>query len=114
MEIIDEKISLLFRYFNSEWELKQLDKLPCWTPDYNSNIVKTATKTYKDLFKKDIQIQAVHAGCECGEFKQYYPDLEMITIGPTIKDVHSPDEHLKIDSVNTIWNFLIEILKDLS
>ncbi|MFX0000725.1 MAG: beta-Ala-His dipeptidase [Candidatus Hermodarchaeota archaeon] len=114
LEIIDEKICLLFKYFNSDWEVMQLDKLPCWTPDYNSNIVKTATKTYREIFNKDIQAQAVHAGCECSEFKRYYPDIEMIAIGPTIKDVHSPSERLKISSVNNIWNFLIELIKNLS
>jgi dipeptidase D len=114
LEIIDEKISLLFRYFNSEWEIKQLDKLPCWTPDYNSNIVKIATNTYRDIFNKDVQIQAVHAGCECSEFKRYYPDIEMLAIGPTIKDVHSPSERLNVNSVNNIWNFLIKFIKNLN
>ena len=114
LEIIDEKIDLLFRYFDLDPEMIQLDKFSCWSPDYNSNIVKIANKTYKELYNKDIEIQAIHAGCECCVFKQYYPDMEMIAIGPTIENAHSPSERLKISSVNTIWNFLIVLIKNLS
>ncbi len=113
LENIDEKIRLLFKYFNLDQEMTQLYKGSCWTPDYNSNFVKLAKKTYKELYNKDIEIHAIHGGCECGEFKQYFPDMEMIAIGPTIEDVHSPSERLKISSVDRIWRFLIALITNL-
>ncbi len=114
LEIIDEKIKLLFRYIDLDSEMIQLAKSPCWTPDYDSNLIIFAKNTFIELYNKDIEILAVHAGCECGEFRQYYLDMEMIAIGATIENVHTPNERLKISSVERIWKFLIALIKNIS
>ncbi|MFX0147290.1 MAG: beta-Ala-His dipeptidase [Candidatus Hodarchaeota archaeon] len=86
---------------------------PSWPPNFNSKISKLAAETYRELFKSDVIIKAIHAGLECAYFKHHFPNVEIISIGPTIIDVHSPDERLKIKSAEKIWNFLISLLKKL-
>lgn len=86
---------------------------PGWTPNTNSNILKIAQETYKRLFHKDAAIKAIHAGLECGLFLEKYPHLDMISFGPTMRDVHSPNERLKIDTVDLWWKHLLEILKSI-
>jgi dipeptidase D len=86
---------------------------PSWPPNFNSRISKLATETYKELFNSDVIIKAIHAGLECAYFKHHFPNVEIISIGPTIIDGHSPDERLKIKSAEKIWNFLISLLKKL-
>jgi dipeptidase D len=66
---------------------------------------------YKQLFKEEPDVKAIHAGLECGLFLQKYPDLDMISFGPTIKGAHTPDERIRIDTVDKFWLFLLEMLK---
>lgn len=89
------------------------DGYPGWTPNPNTKILQTAKKSYQNLFGTEPKITAIHAGLECGLFLSKYPDLEMISFGPTLKDVHSPDEKLNIPSVQKFWDFLTEILKNI-
>jgi dipeptidase D len=84
---------------------------PGWNPNPDSNILKITAKAYKDLFGNKPLIKAIHAGLECGLFLEKYPELDMVSFGPTIKGVHSPDERLNIDSVMKFWKLLIEVLK---
>jgi dipeptidase D len=86
---------------------------PSWPPNFNSKISKLSKKIYKELFDNEVIIQAIHAGLECAYFNYHYSNMEIISIGPDIIDVHSPDERLKINSVEKIWNFLIALLKKL-
>ena len=84
---------------------------PGWNPNPNSNILKVAKGIYKDLFKENARVVACHAGLECGILGQNYPDVDMISFGPTIVAPHSPDERVSISSVQKFWKFLLEILK---
>jgi dipeptidase D len=84
---------------------------PGWKPDPSSEILKISEEVYRRLFKKKPQIKAIHAGLECGLFLQKYPDLDMISFGPTIKGAHTPEERLRIDTVEKFWIFLLEMLK---
>ncbi len=86
------------------------DGYPGWSPNPDSEIVKISEKTYPDLFGKKPVIRAIHAGLECGLFLEKYPELDMISFGPTIKGAHSPDERLEIDSTRKFWDFLLEML----
>lgn len=86
---------------------------PGWTPDTDSNILKIAQETYKKLFHKDAAIKAIHAGLECGLFLEKYPHLDMISFGPTLRDVHSPNERIEIQTVELWWKHLLEILKSI-
>ena len=89
------------------------DGYPGWAPNPNSKILKVAQETYRRLFNKDAQIMAIHAGLECGLFLEKYPQLDMISFGPTLRDVHSPNERIQIDTVGLWWNHLLELLKNI-
>lgn len=83
-----------------------------WKPNMDSAILKTMKETYKKLYGKDAEIKAIHAGLECGILSEPYPSWDMISIGPTIRHPHSPDEKVKIDTVAKFWDFLVAVLKD--
>lgn len=85
---------------------------PGWNPNINSPILKKASEIYHTKFGKNPAIKAIHAGLECGLLAGIYPNLDMISFGPTIRYPHSPDEEVHIESVQKFWNFLIEILKN--
>jgi dipeptidase D len=86
---------------------------PSWSPNFDSDIVKVSKKLYKEVFNEEVRIKAIHAGLECAFFSHYYPEMQMISIGPDIVMGHSPDEKLRIKSVEKIWNFLIKFLEQL-
>jgi len=86
------------------------DGYPGWKPNLKSSILKTAQGTYKSLFNEEPSVRAIHAGLECGLFLEKYPHLDMISIGPQMYGVHSPDERLSISSTQKCWKWLTEIL----
>ena len=86
---------------------------PGWKPNPESEILKVAQKTYTELFNQEPLIKAIHAGLECGLFLEKYPQLDMISIGPTMTDVHSPNERLNIPSVAKWWDFLVKLLENI-
>jgi dipeptidase D len=83
---------------------------PGWKPNTDSPIMKVCHEAYKDLFQAEPEIMAIHAGLECGLFLTKYPDMDMVSVGPTMKHVHSPQEQLLIPSVERFWKFLREVL----
>ncbi len=95
-------------------EISHSDSYPGWTPDPDSKLLKIAVDSYKKLFNTDPVVRSIHAGLECGLFLEKYPDLNMISIGPTIKGAHSPDERLNIASVGKFWKHLKDILENIS
>ena len=70
-------------------------------------------EAYRRLFATDPKVRAIHAGLECGLFLEKYPDLEMVSFGPTLRGVHSPDERLEISTVMKFWQLLCETLRTL-
>jgi dipeptidase D len=94
-------------------EVKQSDGYPGWQPNKNSAILKKASAAYEKLFGKTPVQTAIHAGLECGLFLEKYPHLDMISMGPQMYDVHSPDERVSISSTEKSWKWLIEILASL-
>jgi len=72
-----------------------------------------AVKCYKNLNNESPKVNVIHAGLECGIIGSHYPNMEMISFGPTILGAHSPDEKASISSTKKFWNFLIEILKNI-
>lgn len=84
---------------------------PGWKLNPNSEIVKIAKESYVELFGKEPKILAIHAGLECGLFSEKYPKLDMVSFGPTLRGVHSPDEKLLIPTVQMVWDHLLDILK---
>ena len=85
---------------------------PGWTPNVESPILKVLVDKYRFLFDEEPNVAACHAGLECGILGQNYPEMDMISFGPTIKGAHSPDERASISSVQKYWGFVKEILKD--
>ena len=84
---------------------------PAWSYEADSPIRDVCLSVYKDTTGEDAEIQAIHAGLECGLLKQKLPDTDMISFGPDIFNVHTPDEHLSIESVANTWAFLTAVLK---
>ncbi len=86
---------------------------PEWQYKINSPIRELMVSTYEDIFNKELKIEAIHAGLECGFLKEKIGDIDMISIGPNLYDVHTPDEHLSISSTKRVYEFLCEVLKRL-
>ena len=84
---------------------------PGWTPNMDSPILKVLKETYTNLNRQPPHVAACHAGLECGILGTHYPEMDMISFGPTIKGAHSPDERASIASVKKYWAFVLEILK---
>ncbi len=84
---------------------------PGWKPNPDSPILATMLKGYEKQFGKVPEIKAIHAGLECGLLGGVYPNWDMISFGPTIRFPHSPDEKVKIDTVQKFWDFLVETLR---
>jgi dipeptidase D len=85
---------------------------PGWKPDMDSPVLKLAASTYEQLYRKKPEVKAVHAGLECGIIGEKYPGIDMVSFGPTLEGVHSPDEKIYIDTVPKFWEFLTAILKN--
>lgn len=84
---------------------------PGWKPDADSKIMQVFRKTYEGIYGRVPKIMVIHAGLECGLFKEPYPNMDMISFGPTIKFPHSPDEKVNIATVALFWEQMIAILK---
>ena len=84
---------------------------PGWAPKPEAPIVKQMSDLYKEMFKADAHVNAVHAGLECGILGTNYPNMQMISFGPNIRGAHSPDEKVQISSVQKYWPYLLETLK---
>lgn len=85
-----------------------------WAPNPNSNVLKVAEESFRDLFGASPRVEALHAGLECGLFLEKMPDLDMISFGPTLKDIHSPSEKVNIADVQKYWQLVKEILRRLA
>ena len=94
-------------------EVKLAGGYPGWKPNMESPILKLMLKIYENKFGCIPEIRAIHAGLECGILGGTYPNWDMISLGPTIRFPHSPDEKVNIESVSKFWDFLIETLKNI-
>ena len=94
-------------------EVTHGDGYPGWAPNPNSPLLEVAKKAYIDLFQADPKVLAIHAGLECGLFLEKYPYLDMISVGPQMYGVHSPQERLSISSTERCYRWLCQILKSL-
>lgn len=84
---------------------------PGWAPQPGSELVKLMSTLYKELFKQEPHVNAVHAGLECGILGTNYPAMQMISFGPNIRGAHSPDERVQISSVQKFWGYLLATLE---
>jgi len=86
---------------------------PAWQYEADSPIRELCVRVYKEVTGHDAQIQAIHAGLECGLLREKLPETDMISFGPNLYSVHTPNEHLSISSVSNTWSFLKAILAEL-
>ncbi len=94
-------------------EVVHSDGYPGWNPNPESHILDVTRKCYKELFDKELKVRAIHAGLECGLFLEKYPELQMVSFGPTLRGVHSPDERLEIATVDKFWKLLVATLQNI-
>jgi len=94
--------------------LEHSDGYPGWKPNLDSSILKLAASTHKSLFGKEPEVKAIHAGLECGIIGERIPGMDMVSLGPTLKDVHTPEEKIYIGSVGKFWKFLLAILRSVN
>ena len=92
-------------------EVEHSDGYPGWAPNPDSSLLHCTVESYKSLFGTAPKVRAIHAGLECGLFLEKYPHLEMVSFGPTLRGVHSPDERLEIATVDKFWQLLLDVLK---
>ena len=86
---------------------------PGWKPNTDSPVLKVAVDSYKKLFGVEPKVKAIHAGLECGLFLEKYPSLDMVSFGPTLRGVHSPDERMLIPTVDKFWRHLLDVLVNI-
>ena len=108
---ICQSVEALFRLAGAR--VAQPDGYPGWKPDMDSKILKTAISTFKSLYRKEPEVKAIHAGLECGIIGEKYPGIDMVSMGPTLEAVHSPEEKIYIDSVGRFWHYLLAILGNM-
>lgn len=89
------------------------DGYPAWKMNPNSLLTSIAVDSYKRLFNKEPKVLGIHAGLECGLFSEKYPNLDMVSFGPTLRYVHTPEERLLIPTVQMVWDHLLDILKNI-
>ena len=94
-------------------QVTQGDGYPGWKPNMDSPILATAKATYRSLFGKQPDVRAIHAGLECGIIGEKYPGIDMVSFGPTLEGVHSPDEKIHVETVPKFYAFLLGILKNV-
>ena len=93
--------------------VKHSDGYPGWTPNPDSRVLKVGVDVYKKMYGREPIVRAIHAGLECGLIGEKYPQMDMISYGPTLRGVHSPDERIEIKTVGMFWNQTVAILKAL-
>lgn len=106
---IAQMVAAVFRMAGAE--VQHGEGYPGWAPNPHSAILRVAADTYKELFGKEPVVRSIHAGLECGLFLEKYPDMDMISFGPTLRGVHSPDEKVDIETVEKWWKHLVCILE---
>ncbi len=95
-------------------EVEASGSYPGWTPNTDSEILRVLDNLYQQMNNGEkANVAACHAGLECGILGQNYPNMDMISFGPTIKGAHSPDERASISSAQKYWDFVLEILKNI-
>lgn len=109
---IADRVSALFGMIGAD--IKFDDSYVGWEPNPNSPVLKVAEESYRKLFGTDPKVEALHAGLECGLFLEKMPDLDMVSFGPTLKDIHSPGEKANIKTVQEFYELLAEMLRRLA
>lgn len=108
---IESRIKTITEILGAEFSSKS--DYPGWEYDPNSKMREICQKVYKDMTGKEAKIVAIHAGVECGLFNEKLGNLDMISFGPNLYDVHTPQEHMSITSVKNTWDYLLKVLAEI-
>jgi dipeptidase D len=100
--------------FQAGAEVKGEGGYPAWQPNPGSKLLKRAKNVHKNLFGKEPEVKAIHAGLECGIIGDKFPGMDMISFGPTILGAHSPDERVQVSTVEKFWQFVEALVKDIA
>ena len=109
---ISDSVAAVFDLAGAKVETS--DGYPGWVPDLDSNILNLSKEVYRELFKKEPDIKAIHAGLECGILEGKNPGMDMVSFGPTIQGAHSPNERVNIETVEKFYDLLKGILKRIA
>ncbi len=113
-KVLDElksKMSDILKDNGAEFEFS--DGYPEWQYRAESKLRDKAVEVYKKLYNKEMKVEVIHAGLECGALSQNYPNIDFISVGPNLKDVHTPSEILEIDSTERVYDYVVELIKSL-
>ena len=94
-------------------KVEEDEPYPGWKPNLDSNILKVSKKVFKDMFGNEPKVEAIHAGLECGIIGEKYPGMDMISIGPTVKYPHSPEEKVHMKTVGQTYDYVLKILEEI-
>ena len=108
---ISNAVAATFRLAKAD--VKQGDGYPGWKPDIHSPVLSVMKGVYENMYNNHPEVKAIHAGLECGIIKERFPDMDMISFGPTITGAHSPDEKVQISTVEKFWNLLSNALRNI-
>ena len=97
-------------FFLGSFDVEHHGEYPGWKPNLDSRILKVSVESYRKLFHKEPEVQAIHAGLECGLFLEKFPDLDMISFGPTLRNVHAPGEKLELASLDKFVDHLVDVV----
>jgi dipeptidase D len=95
-------------------DIAQPEGYPGWTPNLQSEILQICKDVYSRKYQKEAEVEAIHAGLECGIIGEKFPGMDMISFGPTIEHPHSPEERVHVGSVEKFWDFLAAVLTELA
>lgn len=110
-QLISERIAVVFK--NAGATVDHSDGYPGWEPNTDSEILKITASSYRNLFGSEPVVRAIHAGLECGLILEKYPNLDMISFGPTIKGAHTPEEKINIETTQKFWDLLKDVIKNI-
>ncbi len=97
-------------FFLGSFDVEHHGEYPGWKPNLDSRILKVSVESYRKLFHKEPEVKAIHAGLECGLFLEKFPDLDMISFGPTLRNVHAPGEKLELTSLDKFVDHLVDVV----
>lgn len=109
---LKDKIASILKENNASFEFSA--GYPEWKFRAESKLREKALEVYKKLYNEDMKVEVIHAGLECGAISQNYPDIDFISVGPNLRDVHTPSEYLEIDSTERVYNYVVELINSLN
>lgn len=110
-QALADKIAYLTEFLGGEFTVE--GDYPSWEYRQDSALRGVMVRVYRNLYGKDPQVQVIHAGLECGLFYEKIPGLDCVSIGPDMKDIHTSEERLSISSVQRVWEYLTEVLREI-